>query len=246
VPAPSRPIAILHEDDALVAVSKPAGEPVIAERGGPAGACLRRRLERERGEGLWVVHRIDREASGLVVFARSAAAHRAISLAFERRRVRKEYLAFVAGELRPMRGRIDLALHAARRGKSRPARPGEPGSRPSVTDYRVLGCWRRGDAVVSLLDVRPQTGRHHQIRVHLRARGAPLLFDPLYGRGLMSPQLDGAPCRTLALHAWRLELPARREGGERMMIEAPLAEELERLRAWLDSGWDVTSPADRG
>jgi tRNA pseudouridine32 synthase/23S rRNA pseudouridine746 synthase len=249
VPEASPPIAILHEDDALVAVSKPAGEPVIPVRGGPAEACLRRRLERERGERLWVVHRIDREASGLVVFARSAAAHRAISLAFERRRVRKEYLAFVAGELRPPRGRIELALHAARRGKSRPAQPGEPGSRHSITDYQVLGCWRRGDAVVSLLDVRPQTGRHHQIRVHLRAAGVPLLFDPLYGRGRMPPQLDGAPCRRLALHAWRLELPVRWKGDERVMLEAPLAEELAELRAWLDSLWsggDVTSSPDRG
>jgi tRNA pseudouridine32 synthase/23S rRNA pseudouridine746 synthase len=246
VSAASRPIAVLHEDDALVAVSKPAGEPVIPQRRGAAEACLHRRLERDLGERLWVVHRIDRDASGLVVFARSAAAHRAISLAFEGRRVRKDYLAFVAGELRPTRGRIDLALHPARRGKSRPAGPDEPGSRPSITDYHVSGCWRRGDAAVSLLHVLPQTGRHHQIRVHLRSVGAPLLFDPLYGRGLMPPELEGAPCRRLALHAWRLELPARREGDEGVRLEAPLAEELDELRAWLDSGWDVTSPADRG
>jgi 23S rRNA-/tRNA-specific pseudouridylate synthase len=96
--------------------------------------------------------------------------------------------------------------------------------------------WRREGAVVSLVEVRPHTGRHHQIRVHLRSVGAPLLFDPLYGRGLLPAGLEGAPCRRLALHARRLELPV--PGGDRRLeLEAPAAEDLEDLRAWLEACW---------
>ena len=228
-------MALLHDDDDLVAVSKPAGEPVIAERAGPPEACLRRRLELQLGKRLWVVHRIDRDASGLVVFARNADAHRALSLAFENRQVEKSYLALAGGELEE-HGTIDVALHSARKGKTRPAGPGEPGRREATTEYAVERSWRRGDGVVSLVEVRPRTGRHHQIRVHLRSRGAPLLFDPLYGRGLLPPGLEGAPCRRLALHARRLELPA--PGGDgRLVLEAPLAEDLQELQTWLDTQW---------
>ena len=92
-------IAILHDDGALVAVAKPPGEPVIAARGEPPDACLQKRLERQLGRRVYVVHRIDKDASGAVLFALDAEAHRAASLAFEHRRVKKRYLAFTAGEL---------------------------------------------------------------------------------------------------------------------------------------------------
>jgi RluA family pseudouridine synthase len=237
---------LVHQDPDIVAVSKPAGEPVIAERGRPPDACLRRRLESELGERLWVVHRIDRDASGLVVFARNADAHRALSLSFEERQVEKTYVAFAGGEIEKEYGSIDVALHPARKGKTRPARAGEPGSQEARTDYAVERSWRREGAVVSLVEVRPRTGRHHQIRVHLRSIDAPLLFDPLYGRGLLPAGLDGAPCRRLALHARRLELPfpGRDRGLE---LEAPPAGDLEDLRAWLEAHWppDPGRVADR-
>lgn len=233
---PPGPIDLLHEDDAVVAVSKPPGETVIPARGDPPEACLRRRLETQLGRRLWVVHRIDRDASGLVVFALNAGAHRALSLAFEHRQVEKTYVAFVAGPLEPGRGRIDVALHAARKGKTRPARPDEPGRREALTEYRVQARWGRGGPVISMVEARPRTGRPHQIRVHLRSTGAPLLFDPLYGRGLMPPDLDGAPCERLALHARQLDLPAPRGDG-RLVLEAPLATDLQRLHAWLDTHW---------
>jgi len=171
-----------------------------------------------------------------VVFAGHADAHRALSLAFEHRQVVKTYVAVAGGEPEKENGAIHVALHAARRGKSRPARPGEPGRREATTEYAVQKSWRREDAVVSLLEVHPRTGRRHQIRVHLRSLGAPLLFDPLYGRGLLPPGLDGAPCRRLALHARRLELPAP-SGDGRLTLEAPAAEDLEQLQRWLDAQW---------
>ena len=240
------PLVLVHDDPDVVAVSKPSGEPVIAERAGPPQACLRRRLEAQLGQRLWVVHRIDRDASGLVVFARNAAAHRALSLAFERRQVEKSYVALAGGEIEREHGTIDVALHAARKGKARPARPDEPGRREATTEYAVEKSWRRGDAVVSLVELRPRTGRHHQIRVHLRSMGAPLLFDPLYGRGLVPPGLDEAPCDRLALHALRLDLPA--PGGDgRLALEAPLAEDLQQLQSWLDTEWasGPESPGER-
>ena len=240
------PLLLLHEDDDLVAVSKPPGEAVIPERGGAPDACLRRRLEAQIGRRLWVVHRIDRDASGLVVFAGNADAHRFLSLAFEHRQVTKTYRALAGGALEREHGTIDVALHAARRGKSRPAQPGEPGRREAITEYAVERTWRREGAVVSLIEVRPRTGRRHQIRVHLRSIAAPLLFDPLYGRRTLPPGLDRAPCARLALHARRLDLPAPKGGG-RLVLEAPLAEDLEQLQSWLDSEWPSPSepPARR-
>jgi RluA family pseudouridine synthase len=233
VPDVETPLTILHDDGALVAVAKPAGEAVIAARGEPKSACVQKRLERQLRRRVFVVHRIDRDASGVVVFALDAAAHRAASLAFEHRRVDKRYLAFVAGALEPAEGRLDTPLHSARKGKTRPAHPGEAGAQAAVTDYATRRRFTLGDRVVSLVEALPHTGRHHQIRVQLRAAGAPILFDPLYGRGLMPAGLAGAPCSRLALHAERLEMPSA-DGAGRLTVEAPLAPDLEALAAWLE------------
>jgi 23S rRNA-/tRNA-specific pseudouridylate synthase len=86
---------------------------------------------------------------------------------------------------------------------------------------------------VSLVEARPQTGRHHQLRVHLRSADAPILFDPLYGKGRMPDALAGAPCARLALHAERIELETGDTG--RIAVTAPLAPDLEALAAWLDA-----------
>ena len=257
------PLALLHEDHDLVAVAKPAGEPVIAARGEPRSHCLQKRLESRLRRRLWVVHRIDRDASGVVLFALNANAHRALSLAFEHRQVAKSYAAFVSGSVEPPRGRIEVPLHAARKGKTRPARPGEAGAQASATEYATRKRWTviprdfrlpgpegsarvadpsphgrdgaaRDDSVVSLLEVHPLTGRHHQIRVHLRSMGTPILFDPLYGRGLMPEALAGAPCRRLALHARKIDVPAPRGAG-RVVVEASLPADLAALVEWLDA-----------
>jgi RluA family pseudouridine synthase len=228
------PLALLHEDHDLVAVAKPAGEPVIAARGEPRSLCLQKRLESRLHRRLWVLHRIDRDASGVVLFALNADAHRALSLAFEHRQVVKSYFAFVAGSVEPPRGRIEVPLHPARKGKTRPARPGEPGAQAAVTEYATRKRWSLGEGWVALLEVRPVTGRHHQIRVHLRAAGVPILFDPLYGRGLLPEALAAAPCTRLALHARRIDVPGPRGGG-RVVVEAPLAPDLAALSRWLDA-----------
>lgn len=224
---------VLYEDDELIAVDKPSGEPVIPAREGPPAASLQKRLEAERGERLFVVHRIDRLASGVVVFARHPQAHRRLSLAFEHREVKKRYLALVSDVLLPLKGHLDVPLHTARKGKMRPAR--------RATDYETLRIWRFGGEKASLVEVRPITGRHHQIRVHLRSAEAPILFDPLYGRGHEPHALEGAPCRRLALHARRIELPAL-VGGPRLVIEAPLPADIEALSSWMDENGRAEEP----
>lgn len=226
---------ILYEDAELVAVDKPSGLSVIPERDGAPEASLRHRLEAARGEPLWVVHRIDKDTSGVVVLARSAAAHRWLNDAFAERRVAKRYLAFAAGDL-PGTRTVEAPLVEARRGKARPANPGEKG-KPSVTDLTALARWSRGADAVTLVEARPKTGRHHQIRVHLRSLEAPILGDPLYGKRTLRGMLDGAPCARLALHAAGLALI--RPDGRALAIESPLPSDMSALRDWLDGGWSA-------
>ncbi len=226
----------LYEDAALIAVLKPAGITVIPARNEPPEVCLTKQLEATRRERLWVVHRIDRDTSGVVLFARTAVAHRRLSMAFEGRDVEKRYLAFTHGVPMPEEGTIDLPLHAARKGRMRPALPGEPESLPSSSDYRVLKQRETLLGPVALVEVRPRSGRQHQIRVHLRSKEAPLLVDPLYGKceqiaadalGTGSPAVP-----RLTLHAQRITFRHPTDGEERT-IDAPLPSDLAALDAWL-------------
>jgi len=223
-------IPVLFESPCWIAVDKPAGVTVVPARGEDPGASLRHRVERERGEPLFVVHRLDRGTSGLVLFARNAASHRALSLAFEEGRVEKVYLALTRGIPSPAEGTIDRPLHRARRGRMRPAVPGESGALEASTTYRVLRAMETPDGPVALVELRPRTGRQHQIRVHLRSIGTPLLADPVYGG-------EGPPppgCR-LTLHAASLGF-ADPETGERCALCSPLPDDLAALVARFDAG----------
>jgi RluA family pseudouridine synthase len=232
--------AVLYEDQRLVAVAKPSGVVVVPDRSGDPEACLRRSLERTRGEALWVVHRLDRDTSGVVVFARDAETHRALSLLFQRREARKTYLAVVRTLPPAEEGRIDKALHTARKGKMRPVTPREAGALASITEYRLLRSWSLPTARPGLVEARPRTGRQHQVRVHLRSIGSPLLVDPLYGGASRVVARDlGLPgedvlCSRLTLHASSLELPLAAEAPP-LRIEAPLPEDLAALLAALDA-----------
>lgn len=236
-PAPGEgaPIRVLLEDRHLLAVDKPAGRLVIPGRG-TEELSLREELEAIHGR-LWVVHRLDRGTSGVLVFARTAEAHRTLNLGFDRGEPAKRYLALVRGAPPPER-RIDLALAPARRGRMRPARPGDPRGKASATLVRLLETfparpWTGGP--LALVEALPETGRTHRIRVHLAAAGFPLALDPDYAD---DAPLVGPDGRTLLartpLHAARLELrhPA---GGAPLVLEAPLpadsAAALEALRA---------------
>lgn len=198
---------LLAEGPGWIAVDKPSGVVVIPDRDGDPEGCLKRAAERERGERLFVVHRLDRGTSGVVMFARNPAAHRSLGLQFEHARIEKTYLAVVDPAPTEESGTIDVPLHPARKGKMRPAAPGEPGSLASRTEWSV----RRREGARALLEVRPSTGRQHQIRVHLRFAGTPVVGDALYG---------GAPSDRLLLHAWRIRFEDP-DGGGSVEVESP-------------------------
>jgi tRNA pseudouridine32 synthase/23S rRNA pseudouridine746 synthase len=235
--SPPRPpsaaaVAVLHRDQAVLVVDKPAGWLVIPGRvaGEPS---LREALQAEHGP-LWVVHRLDRGTSGVLVFARSAAAHRALNLAFDRGEPEKTYLALVAGLPAGDAWRCEATIAAGRKGRMRPGREGEAGAKAAATAFRVLRRLeaRAGHPAAALLEARPESGRTHQIRVHLRCAGHPLLIDPDYGEA--APLLDGAGAPVLArtpLHAARLSLP-HPEGGL-LSLEAPLPADLAAALALL-------------
>jgi tRNA pseudouridine32 synthase/23S rRNA pseudouridine746 synthase/23S rRNA pseudouridine955/2504/2580 synthase len=225
-------IPVLWTGDGLVAVDKPAGMPVVPGRSEAGGPPLRERLEAQLGQRVWVVHRLDRDTSGVLLLALDAATHRAASLAFEQGAPQKLYLALVSPSLGgPLR--VDAALVPARRSRMRVARPGEEG-KPAVTELVPVETFGE----VALVEARPLTGRTHQIRVHLRHAGAPLLVDPQYGRPdpVRERQLGGdsdAPvlART-PLHASRLVLPGG-DGLPAADVSAPLPADMARALALL-------------
>lgn len=218
---------LLHDAGSWVAVDKPAGTLVIPGRGEATSPVLRDALERQLGRKVFVVHRLDRDTSGVLVFALDASAHRALSMAFEAGKVRKRYLALVEGRLQgPVE--IDLPLAPARRGRMRVAKAGEEG-KAAVTRIAPLEVFARA----SLVEAEPLTGRTHQIRVHLRAVGHPLLVDPQYGRPapVTAEDLGGEGTEPLLtrtpLHASRLQIPSL-EGVSAAEVEAPLPDDMAR------------------
>jgi tRNA pseudouridine32 synthase/23S rRNA pseudouridine746 synthase/23S rRNA pseudouridine955/2504/2580 synthase len=220
-------IAVLWSGDGLVAVDKPAGLPVIPGRSETGGPPLRAQLEAQLGRRVWVVHRLDRDTSGVLLFALDAASHRAASLAFEGGLAEKWYLALVSPPL-PAAVRVDAPLMPARRARMRVARPGEAG-KPAVTELAPVAT----SGEVGLVEARPLTGRTHQIRVHLRHAGAPLLIDPQYGRPAPVTERDlggGSDAVVLSrtpLHAARLVLPAG-QGLPALDVRAPLPPDMAR------------------
>lgn len=223
------PVAVLHEDAHLLAVDKPAGRLVIPGRDG-AEPSLRAELEARFGR-LWVVHRLDRSTSGVLVLARTAAAHRALNLAFDRGEPRKRYLALVRG-VPPEEQRIEVAIAPGRKGRMRPAAPDDPRGKPSATVVRRLEAFPAhplGGGPLALVEALPETGRTHQIRVHLAALGAPLLGDARYG----GPRRVGeVAVPRVMLHAARLELPHPATGA-RMVFEAAPPEDFRAAEAAL-------------
>lgn len=167
----------LYEDAHLFAVDKPAGISVIPERFGKPGESLVEQL-RTRHPELMVVHRLDRDTSGVLLFARDAESHRLLNMAFEAGSIGKTYLALVEGAPLWDEQTMDLPLRTNVDRRHRTvADPGR--GKPAVTHYRVIE--RLGP--YSLVEARPETGRTHQIRVHLAAAGAACAVDELYGSG---------------------------------------------------------------
>jgi tRNA pseudouridine32 synthase/23S rRNA pseudouridine746 synthase len=173
-PAPASGLRALHVDAHLIVLDKPSGLLTVpAKPPGPAD-CLEARV-RAAFPGALLVHRLDRDTSGVIVFARTRLAQRHLGWQFERRQVAKTYVARVAGHPFAERGRIDLPLAC-----DWPNRPRQMvclvRGRPSRTDWRVLA----REPAATRLALAPATGRSHQLRVHLAAIGHPILGDPFY------------------------------------------------------------------
>lgn len=235
-------LPIIYEDEDLLVIDKPSGLLVIPDRWDPskptvvklAREYLAEQISATQGAGrqerrIWVVHRLDRDTSGVLVLAKAASAHAALSQQFAHGKASKTYLALVSGYVTRPEGIIRLPIGP------HPSKPGIMAVRRSqgksaVTRYAILERFRG----FTLLEVRPETGRTHQIRVHLQAIGHPLVIDMLYGANeaillsALKPSYrpkagqDERPLMTrLTLHAQALELRHPTQGGS-CMWEAPL------------------------
>ena len=225
---------VLYEDADLVVLNKPSELTVHPGAGRPTGTLAHRLLlhypatARVGGTGRpGIVHRLDKDTTGVLVVALNDKAYQALTVDFAERRVRKTYLAMVYGRPTNPTGSIELPI--GRHPNRRKEMSIRPAGRPARTDYELLE-FEKG---ISLLNVNLATGRTHQIRVHLKANGQPLIGDPIYGEARWK-SLDLQIRRPLqdfsrpALHAWRLQL-THPVSGASMRFEAPLPDDLEAL-----------------
>jgi 23S rRNA pseudouridine1911/1915/1917 synthase len=213
------PLSILFEDAALIAVDKPAGITAQPTEG-RVGGSLVDLVSAQLGGPAGLVHRLDRETSGVTVFGKTAAATSALAAEFREGHARKRYLAATGPGL-PASGTVDLPL------SKDPSRPGRwRASRaangvPALTHFRTLYA---GEAFC-LVELLPHTGRTHQLRAHLTALGAPILGDARYGGAAQAAGLSAPRC---LLHAQALQL-SHPGTGQPLCIEAPVPEDLKRF-----------------
>ncbi|MDA0578182.1 MAG: RluA family pseudouridine synthase [Verrucomicrobia bacterium] len=208
------PVAVLHSDKLILAVNKPEGMASIPESATDQ-ASLRTQLETALATKLFVVHRLDKDVSGVIVFARDADTHRFINQRFQDREVQKTYLALVSGVVARRDGCIDEPLREF--GSGRMGVDRESG-KPSTTRYRI----RERFPAHTLLALLPLTGRRHQLRVHLYSIGHPIAGDPRYGDRTAQTAYP-----RLMLHARALVLPL--PTSESVRIEAPLSPSFETV-----------------
>lgn len=223
------PLTVVYEDECLLAVDKPAGMVVHPAAGHTGGTLVNAllayhpQLADVGGPGrAGVVHRLDKDTSGLLLVAKVPEAHAALQRQFKRRQVRKTYLALVEGEVQPREGVIEVPVGRDQRQRKQMA--AMRSGRPAVTQYRAVEYFRG----YTLLEVRPHTGRTHQIRVHLAWLGYPVVGDRVYGRRRQPLLGDRHFLHALELHFTH---PVTREA---LTLTAPLPAELtgvlERLR----------------
>ena len=204
---PNDPLNILHHDHELLLVDKPPGLLSVPGKGEHLADCLITRVQKVFPEAL-LVHRLDRDTSGVMVFALTRHAQRHLGLQFEKRQMKKAYVARVWGHVAEKTGTVDLPLIV-----DWPNRPlqmvDHENGKQAITDWRVQ---RYGDAETRIR-LFPQTGRSHQLRVHMREIGHPILGDPLYATG----EARDAPRLMLHAESLRLRHP---DGGKGLTFKA--------------------------
>lgn len=227
-PAPAREFPILFEDEHVLAVDKPAGVAVHGGSGVSFGVIEQLRRARPAAKFLELVHRLDRETSGILLVAKKRSALTKLQDQFRDRETGKTYLALVTGAWPASKKVIDQPLHkylqADGERRVRVVAKDDPDGMRSITLVKVAE--RLQDS--TLLEVTIKTGRTHQIRVHLASAGHPILGDDKYGDFELNKALARQGLRRMFLHAWRLQFdhPAT---GERIALQAPLPPELQRF-----------------
>ena len=235
-PAPARDFPVLLEDDFLIAINKPAGVAVHGGSGVSFGIIEQLRQARPAAKMLELVHRLDRETSGVLLVAKKRSALTRLQEQFRERETGKTYLALVSGTWPANRKVIDLPLHkylqADGERRVKVVAKDDPDGMRAITIVKARSLLKdlvpaKDTAqVFSLLEVMIKTGRTHQIRVHLAASGHPIAGDDKYGDFELNKRLAKEGLKRMFLHAWRLQFdhPA---SGERIEIVAPLPPELQ-------------------
>lgn len=200
---PQDPLVVLHEDAQLLVLDKPAGLLSVPGKGAHLADCLISRAQAAFPDAL-LVHRLDRDTSGVMVFAMTPAAQRHLGLQFEKRQVKKTYVARVWGQLEPKDGTVDAPLIVDWPNRPRQKIDWDTG-KPAVTNWKV----QRYEDHATRVRLFPQTGRSHQLRVHMLSLGHPMLGDPFYATG------EALDAPRLMLHATELRL-RHPEGGRGM------------------------------
>ena len=231
--------SVIYSDDDIVVLNKKSGLLIAADRCNPDAPRLDLEAEKEFSR-LYAVHRIDKDTSGIVIYARNAEAHKNLSMQFEKREVQKTYHALVYGHPVWNNLTVDLKLLPDGDARHRTVVDKRLG-KPSVTEFRNMGSC----GPYSWIEAKPKTGRTHQIRVHLNANGLQIVCDPLYGGNQKPVRLSEFKRRwngdeteerpllsRLALHAYRISF-AHPKTGEQVTFEAPYPKDLEATRKQL-------------
>lgn len=242
-PAPAREFPVLYEDEHLLAIDKPAGVAVHGGSGVSFGVIEQLRQARPQARMLELVHRLDRETSGILLVAKKRSALVKLQDQFRERETGKTYLALVTGAWPAAKKVIDLPLHkyllADGERRVKVVAKDDPDGMRSITLVKVaeslslpppLEGGGGGGREATLLEVTIKTGRTHQIRVHLASQGHPIAGDDKYGDFDLNKALHKQGLRRMFLHAWRLQFdhPA---SGERVALQAPLPPELQKFIA---------------
>ncbi|WP_054301884.1 RluA family pseudouridine synthase [Gemmobacter sp. LW-1] len=206
---PDVPLSILHHDSAILIVDKPAGLLSVPGKDPGKEDCLIGRLRRVFPEVL-LVHRLDCDTSGVMVFALNKAAQGNLGQQFEKRQTKKVYIARLWGHLEPKEGTVDLPLCVDWPNRPRQHVNHEQG-KPAITDWRV----QRHDGKTTRVRLMPQTGRSHQLRVHMLELGHPILGDPIYATG------EAMDYPRMMLHAESLRI-RHPETGKSQTFSAPV------------------------
>jgi 23S rRNA pseudouridine955/2504/2580 synthase len=231
---PSTP-PILYEDEALLAIDKPAGLAVHGGSGVSFGLIEQLRAARPEARFLELVHRLDRDTSGILLVAKKRSALTALHAALREGRIDKRYLVLVRGRWRDARRKVELPLHKFLTGEGERRVRVERDGRAATTIVHRQKLWPESEPPMSLLEAELRTGRTHQIRVHLTHLGFPLAGDDKYGDFGWNKALARQGLKRMFLHAWRLSLPHPLEARE-LSLESPLPSDLAAFVARLGRG----------